>query len=210
VSLGSVSTVRLNYNTTSKIDQGSNLPKPSDKLLLPFEEIYIENTNYLGDYELSLVYNQRKESEANLFLKMWTWEEKWKTGGASFLYPFSSVHNVEMELEVQNYERLFNADLHFPENYDYWSQIVTLKYSWAPLFSMFVNVEHSDEKSVAGETHYKLDDYYVSSGLVIDFLEKHKLNILIGSEKGGKICRGGTCVDIKPFKGVRIELTSLF
>jgi hypothetical protein len=221
VSIAQNSSLRLNYNVTSEISQGSNLPRAALRKVSPFEEMYLEGSTYLGDSELSLVLNQRKKRHIIPLAGPWYYlslgDSRWRTAGAAFLQPLGGVHRVQVDVEVQEYDFMYDTSV-YPElnDFTFWTQVFTLSYNWSPFFLIYLNVENSNEKEVResqerktpGAPTYVLEENYISAGIVITFHERHRLTILGGSERGGKICRGGTCIDIKPFKGARIELTS--
>ncbi len=93
--------------------------------------------------------------------------------------------------------------------------IATITYSRSPWLAVFVTYERTNEAKHWEEIGYKqateaLRDSYLLGGLNLDLTAQTRLGLQIGRERGGVVCRGGTCKFIQPFKGWRMELVQRF
>jgi hypothetical protein len=70
--------------------------------------------------------------------------------------------------------------------------------------------------SVIAESRYESEDgpskaqVFLGAELSADIFSHTQLKVFGGSEKGGKICRNGTCRYQTSFEGLRVELTTMF
>jgi len=53
-------------------------------------------------------------------------------------------------------------------------------------------------------------EYWVGATLSASLVDNTSLNLFVGKQKGGKLCQNGTCKEVKPFEGVKIEITTKF
>jgi hypothetical protein len=93
--------------------------------------------------------------------------------------------------------------------------IATITYSRSPWLAAFVTYERTNEAKHWKEIGYKqateaLRDSYLLGGLNLDLTPQTRLGLQFGRERGGVVCRGGTCKFIQPFKGWRMELVQRF
>jgi len=75
-----------------------------------------------------------------------------------------------------------------------------------------------DNLSVSLSAEYPFDDFedisknkvFIAGELVTTISKHTDLKLFAGKEKGGKVCRNGTCQVLAPFEGVKLSLVSKF
>ena len=93
--------------------------------------------------------------------------------------------------------------------------IATLTYSRSPWFATFISYERTNEADHWEAVGYKLapealEDSYLIAGFDLDVTQNTRLGLQFGRERGGVVCRGGTCQFLQPFKGWRMEFLHRF
>ncbi len=133
---------------------------------------------------------------------------------------FGDVHGLIVALEYQRtddrrFEELFLGD--FPDGVPplFHDGIGTLTYSRSPWLAAFISYERTNEAKHWEAVGYKgalepLEDSYWIAGVDLDITQLTRLGLQFGRERGGVVCRGGTCKFIQPFKGWRMELLQRF
>lgn len=53
-------------------------------------------------------------------------------------------------------------------------------------------------------------DFWVGATFSAAIVDNTSINLFAGKQKGGKICQNGTCKEVKPFEGVKLEITTKF
>lgn len=53
-------------------------------------------------------------------------------------------------------------------------------------------------------------EFWVGATLSAAVVDNTNINLFVGKQKGGKICQNGTCKEVKPFEGIKIEITTKF
>ncbi len=146
--------------------------------------------------------------------------KKQRTLGVTTEAEIGDVHGLTVSLEYQHtedrrFEEIYAAD--FPELRPprFHDGVATITYSRSPWFSVFVNHERTNEAKHWEAVGYKgaeepLEDSYWIAGLDLDITHSTRLGLQAGSERGGVVCRGGTCKFIQPFRGWRMDLVHRF
>jgi len=95
-----------------------------------------------------------------------------------------------------------------------WFEYYGLTYSRSPWLSLTVGAELTEKPSETGGLRSSGGllssggKYWPSADVTVDFLERHKLNLFVGYERGGLRCSGGSCRQVNPFKGVKVTMTT--
>ena len=53
-------------------------------------------------------------------------------------------------------------------------------------------------------------DFWVGATLSAAVVDNTGINLFVGKQKGGKLCQNGTCKYVKPFEGIKLEVTTKF
>jgi len=53
-------------------------------------------------------------------------------------------------------------------------------------------------------------DFWLGATLSAAVVDNTSINLFVGKQKGGKLCQNGTCKYVKPFEGVKFEITTKF
>ncbi|MBN1574940.1 MAG: hypothetical protein JW913_00205 [Chitinispirillaceae bacterium] len=91
--------------------------------------------------------------------------------------------------------------------------LATLSYHFAPWLSLAVTFEH--EMLLEDQDYNVVTDItsnfrnYASVGMNLKPFPNHTVTLEYGSMSGGKKCTLGTCIDLPPFKGFKLTVTSM-
>jgi hypothetical protein len=93
--------------------------------------------------------------------------------------------------------------------------LLTLTYSFSPLLTVGVTMEHEVVLESLDDIHVQteissLTNNYASIGLLLKPFPNNTISMEYGSMSGGKKCTLGTCVDLPEYKGFKLLFTSMF
>jgi hypothetical protein len=92
--------------------------------------------------------------------------------------------------------------------------LATISYGFSPWVSIAVTLEHetgfdNDNVHIVSEIASPKRNY-ASIGISVRPTDNHNITVEYGSMSGGKKCSLGTCVDLPPFTGLKVMVTSTF
>ncbi len=53
-------------------------------------------------------------------------------------------------------------------------------------------------------------EFWFGTTFKTEIMDNTSLNLFAGKQKGGKVCQNGTCKEVKPFEGIKVEITTKF
>ncbi len=96
-----------------------------------------------------------------------------------------------------------------------WFQYYACSMSRAPWLSLTIGAEFTEKPSESGGLKSSVGliggsgKYWPSADVTLDMLDRHKVNLFFGYERGGLRCSGGSCRQVNPFKGAKVTWTTM-
>jgi hypothetical protein len=130
--------------------------------------------------------------------------------------PFGKGHSFGLVLESQLNDKTFfiKGSPEAPYRQYAFNVLGTPSYHFSPCFSVAVTLEREvtldgqDVFDAATDIETKVRNYALL-GVNIKPSANHTITLEYGSMSGGKKCTLGTCVDLPPFKGLKVMITSM-
>jgi len=132
--------------------------------------------------------------------------------GVDYSHDFTDIVALDGELQIMSVANVYSA----PPVSQYWEQYMSLTASRG-VVSLTGGLMRSEKdrlyegaawpKGLLGRGGARC---WPSALLVTQILERHRLEVFYGYERGGVSCAGGICRVVNPFKGVKLTLTSHF
>ena len=186
----------------------------------PFREIGLKSeVTFPRDWHTTVILNHAVDGtglgKEEATLGLITEFELNETEGLAFQFESQRINNHQFE---KNYERFYDVlEIDGPVTPPpFWDMVWGATYTRSPSLAIFVNYERSNEAeqwekvSNVGLGDEPLEGSYFLFGVEFDIGSMTRIGLQGGSERGGVVCRGGTCRYIPPFKGVRTEFTRRF
>ena len=126
-----------------------------------------------------------------------------------------TVHPDSLQLDTLRFDYLVPDAARTPYTQRAINLLLTLTYGFSPLLVVSVTLEHEVVLDPLDDIHVQteisaLTNNYASIGLVLKPFPNNTVSMEYGSMSGGKKCTLGTCVDLPPYKGLRLLFTSMF
>jgi len=200
-----------NYNHSAASDADGIIARIAEPYS-PHRSIFLKADHYFasGD-KIGLKGGIQQDAEYEAFLKSADRSKRFGFG-LDYAHEFADLLALEGEFQVMSVANQYYT----PPTFQFWEQYLSLTASRG-LISLTTGVMRSERdgvfegaawpKGLIGSPDARC---WPMAELVLQILERHRLDLFYGYERGGVSCAGGICRVVTPFKGVKLTLTSHF
>lgn|GEM_PF-1004139 len=205
----------VNYNQSSDHEGDILIPQTKEELS-PYRAIFahLENDPWGGNrFVIQAGWSENVEftTTANGGYSLW-----FKRLGLGGIYDYKVDDSYSLEFDVQLMQETDNS----PGREDkHWEEYVAVSLSRSPNLIVTGVIERTEDVNEVGAKVWednllgffgRSGKYWPSIEIVLDILERHKMRLFYGYERGGLRCTGGVCRQVNPFKGAKVTFTSNF
>jgi len=156
---------------------------------------YIETSKQLGNNLLTLSYEH--------------FERKNKAGEA---WSKELTPTVSIDIPLQNNFSIYLKGHytvvekeHFGDLTEYVEPLLQTDFMYKDYAISFITEAQMDDISSISDA-----DFWFGAALKAAIMDNTDINLFVGKQKGGKVCQNGTCKMVRPFEGLKLEVTTKF
>ena len=156
---------------------------------------YVESSKSLGDNLLTLSYEhfERKDKSGD------NWSKE-LTPTASIDIPFENGFSLYVKGHYTLIEKIHLGDSKEFVEPLFQTDVMYKNYA----LSIVTEAQMEDISTISDA------DFWVGATLSAAVVDNTNINLFVGKQKGGKLCQNGTCKYVKPFEGIKFEITTKF
>ena len=156
---------------------------------------YIETSKQLGNNLLTLSYEHFERN--NKSGEAWTKE---LTPTVSIDIPLQNNFSIYLKGHYTVVEKEHLGDLT-----EYVEPLLQTDFMYKDYAISFITEAQMDDISSISDA-----DIWFGAALKAAIMDNTDINLFVGKQKGGKVCQNGTCKMVRPFEGLKLEVTTKF